>query len=178
MSPLNLRHPPPPPFVPYHLLPRPLHIHGDQARATYSHLTPPPLPSSLLPSPPLPSQNRSFYEDLPDLLSTVPPNLLGLTEEQAEQLREEERKKQRERNATDHQEADTVADGGGIGEGGEGGAGTGDGEDVLVEELTGLSVGGEGDEEGAEGAGGGDGGSDDEVGAYVGIRMVPSYVFA
>lgn len=41
-------------------------------------------------------RHRSFYEDLPDLLSTVPPSLLGLTEEQAEQLREEERARQRE----------------------------------------------------------------------------------
>lgn len=101
---------------------------------------------------------RSFYEDLPDLLSTVPPNLLGLTEEQAEQLRDEERRKQKE-------ERSAIEDGGGSGEGeGEdersGEAGGGDQEALLLaEEMKGLAVvveeGDQGEEDG--------GGSEEEV---------------
>lgn len=91
--------------------------------------------------------HRSFYEDLPDLLSTVPPNLLGLTEDQAEQLREEERRKQKEERS-----AATAEEGEGEGEA----TGNPSGEDelALVDEMTGLSVVEEGDE---------DRGSDDEV---------------
>ena len=143
----HLRSPPPPPRLPPPAL-----------------LTSPPTLSP--PHPPL--YCRAFYEELPDLLNTVPPNLLGLTEEQAEQLREEERKKLRERNAADHQEAD--ASGGDGGEGGEeGAAGGGEGEeDVLVEELGRLSM----VEEGEEGVGDGDGGSDDEVRGLVSLFFV------
>lgn len=75
--------------------------------------------------------HRSFYEDLPDLLNTVPPNLLGLTEEEAEQLREEERSKQKgsATAAVDEDES------------------TGTGDDVLVGELEGLSVSGAGEDD-------------------------------
>lgn len=34
-------------------------------------------------------ETRAFYEDLPDLLATLPPALLGLTEEEAARLRAE-----------------------------------------------------------------------------------------
>ena len=33
-------------------------------------------------------ETRAFYEDLPDLLSTVPASVLGLTQEQADMLKE------------------------------------------------------------------------------------------
>lgn len=34
-------------------------------------------------------ETRAFYEELPDLLAMLPPTLLGLTEEEAERLRQE-----------------------------------------------------------------------------------------
>lgn len=39
------------------------------------------------------AETRSFYEDLPDLLSLVPLSVLGLTPEQADAMREEWSKK-------------------------------------------------------------------------------------
>lgn len=124
------------------------------------------------------SPNRSFYEDLPDLLNTVPPNLLGLTEDQAEQLRGEERVKQKERAATETADSSDVDDGSAANGNAaaevdgvedneaaskEGGKGDGDregtegGGDVLVDELKGLSLGDDGD-------GDGEGCTDEEVG--------------
>lgn len=72
----------------------------------------------------------------------MPPNLLGLTEEQAEQLRQEERAKQKERAAgvaTSDADASTEEDGSGEA----GGAGDDDDADgdKLAEELKGLSIG-------------------------------------
>ena len=121
--------------------------------------------------PPLPIYSpRSFYEDLPDLLNTYPPNLLGLTEEEAEKLREEERAKQKERaNAAN---TNAGGEGGGDGET-EGGQVVESGDDALTEEMKGLAL-GDGEERGNRGgdeeadAGGGDGkgdggASDEEV---------------
>lgn len=93
---------------------------------------------------------RSFYEDLPDLLNTYPPNLLGLTEEQAEQLREEERAKQKERIANASLE--------GVGEGGLETDGGGGDNDTVVEGMKGLSL----EEGGEEGRGDGMGEKDGE----------------
>lgn len=102
---------------------------------------------------------RSFYEDLPDLLNTVPPNLLGLTEEQAEQLREEERAIQRDR-AAGIATAEDDPEGPGE-EGVDAGEGEGqeDDADRIAEELKGLSV-GDGVEEEEDGE---EGDSEDEV---------------
>lgn len=97
----------------------------------------------------------------------MPPNLLGLTEEQAEQLRDEERRKQKEERSAvedgadgeEEEEEEEFSGDAGKGEGG-----GGDGEAMnLAEEMKGLAVVEEGDE-GEEDGGGGDGdGSDEEV---------------
>lgn len=84
----------------------------------------------------------------------MPPNLLGLTEEQAEQLRDEERIKQKDRSAA-AADTDESADGelpaeAGLGEGG------GEDDAALVEGMKELAV----VEEGEEGEG-----SDEEVSA-------------
>ncbi len=120
---------------------------------------------------------RSFYEDLPDLLSTVPPNLLGLTEDQAEQLREEERRKQKEeRSAIDGDDAAATGDdeepssAGGAGEGAGGGEGEGgDDELLLVEEMKGLAV-AEGEEGGDKEKGDGEGA--EEVSKHFSSRRI------
>eukprot|EP00752_Nemacystus_decipiens_P014194 g12623.t1 len=129
---------------------------------------------------PFEEAERSFYEDLPDLLSTVPPNLLGLTEEQAEQLRDEERRKQKEeRSAIEDVDGGEGAEEG-SGEAGKDGPGDGD-VLLLAKEMKGLAVieegvereedgGGGSDEEDEDGKGEGDGdedGEDGEGGEYI-----------
>lgn len=96
----------------------------------------------------------------------MPPNLLGLTEDQAEQLRDEERRKQKERSAIEDGDGgdgggdeDGVEEGSFSGEAGKAGGGGDEDALLLAEEMKGLAV----VEEGDEGEENGGGGSDEEV---------------